>query len=141
MKTYTSKVGTIPHTKENIYSTLSDLNNLSSVEDRIPKDKIKELRYDSDSVTAKADVVGDITFRIIDREENKTIKFVIEGGPSGANLWVQLIEVKPGDTKIRITIKAPINKMMQMMLKGKIQGFLDGFVDTLTSLNYSNINK
>ncbi len=139
MTTYESKVKTILHPQEKIYHTLADLNNLKHVKDRIPQDKIKELSFDTDSVSAKVDVVGTLKLTIINREPYKTIKFTVEGAPSEAYLWIQLKEVAPGDTKIKITLKAKLNGMIKMMLKGKIPEFLNSFADSLTKIDYSRI--
>ena len=141
MQTFTSKVRTILHKEEDIYKTLSDLNNLSHIEDRIPRDKIKEFSYDSDHIRVKVDIVGEVKLRIIERVPNKTIKLATDGGPSEAYIWVQLKEVAPGDTKVKITLKTKLNAVMKMMVKGKIQDFLDGFADVLTKLDYKNISQ
>lgn len=141
MQTFTSKVRTILHQQEDIYNTLSDLNNLSVIEDRIPRDKIKEFSYGTDFIKVKLDVVGDVTLRIVDRSAGNTIKLATEDSKSEAFLWVQLKEVAPGDTKIKLTMKTKLNAMMKMMVKNKLQKFLDDFADKLTTLDYKNISQ
>lgn len=141
MTTFESNIKVIKHSGENIYKTLSDLNNLALVQDRIPKDKIKDLTFDTDTVSVTADKVGRITLRIINREAFSTIKFTVEGAPSDANLWIQIKEVGPNDTRMKLTLKASLNVMMKMTLKGKLKQFLDGFGDTLTSLDYSSLSE
>lgn len=141
MSTFESKIKTILHPQETIYSVLSDLNHLKSLEHRIPKDKIKDISFEKDSITASIDKLGKVTFRIINKEPVKTIKFIVEGVPSEANLWIQLKEVKQGDTKMKLTLKASLNPMLKMMLKNKIGGFLDQFAETLSGLDYSTIGQ
>jgi len=138
MTTYESKIKTILHPQDKIYETLADLNNLVYLQDRLPQDKLKELTFDSESISAKVDMVGTIKLKIIHREPSKTIKFTVEGAPSEAFLWIQLKEVAPGDTKMKITLKAQLNTMLKMMLKGKIPEFLNRFADSLTMIDYSH---
>ena len=83
--TFESSIKQIPHKQESVYRTLSDLNNLQMLKDRfeqvkdqIPEDKrkemekLKDLKFDSDSISITAPMVGEIKMRIIDREEPKT---------------------------------------------------------------------
>lgn len=139
MTTFESKIKTINHSQETIYNTLADLNNLALVKDRIPQDKIKDMTFDADSVSVKVDMLGNVTLKIINREPFKTIKLTVGGTPSEAFMWIQLKEVAPLDTKMKITIKAQLNGMVKMMLKGKIEQFINGFADTLAGLDYAKL--
>ena len=92
--TFESNIKQIPHKQESVFNTLSDLNNLQrlkdkfeQVKDQIPADKreqmdkIKDLKFDSDSISISAPMVGEIKMRIIDREFPKAIKFETENSP------------------------------------------------------------
>lgn len=137
MTSYESKIKTLHHSQEVIYKTLSDLSNLSLIQNRIPQDKIKDMSFDTDSVTATVDKIGEISLRIIDRDPYKTIKLTVAGAPADAFMWIQLKEVSENNTKLKLTIKTKLNKVMKMMLKGKIEKFIDGFADNLAGLDYS----
>jgi hypothetical protein len=137
MTTYESKIKTLNHSQEVIYTSLSDLNNLALIQNRIPQDKIKDLSFDTDTVNMTVDKLGKISLRIIDREPYKTIKLTVAGAPSEAFMWIQLKEVSENNTKLKLTIKTKLNGMVKMMLKGKIEKFIDGFADTLAGLDYS----
>ena len=102
--TFESNIKQIPHNQESVFNTLSDLNNLQvlkdrfeQVKDQIPEDKrkemekLKDLRFDSDSITINAPMVGDLKMRIIDRDFPKTIKFETENSPIPFNFWIQLL--------------------------------------------------
>lgn len=141
MTTFESKIKTISHPQELIYNTLSDLNNLALVKDRIPQDKIKDMTFDTNSVSASIDMLGSITLKIITREPYKTIKLTVDGTPSEAYMWIQLKEVAENDTKMKVTIKAKLNGMVKMMLKGKLEQFINGFADTLARLDYTSLGR
>lgn len=81
MTEFVSEVKQIPYNDDQIFAMLSDLSNLERVKDRIPQDKIKEFTFDSDSCSFAVDPVGTITFQIVEREPNKTIKFTTTNSP------------------------------------------------------------
>ena len=74
-----------------------------------------------------------VGLRIIERVENKHVKIVAdEGGiPIDFTFWIQLHEVDPKDTRIRMVLHAELNMMMRMMIGNKIQSGLDQAVEGL----------
>ena len=139
MNSFESKIKTILHPQDKIYSVLSDLNNLERIKDRIPQDKIKDLSFDTDSITINTDMGVGFKIVIIDREPTKTLKFTIEGAPIEAFLWIQFKEVAENDTKMKITLRSELNAMYKMMLKKKIPEVLNTFADGLAKIDYSSI--
>ena len=81
MADFVSEVKMIPQNDERIFAMLSDLSNLERIKDRIPQDQIKDLEFDSDSCSFSVSPVGKITFRIVKREPNKTVKFETINSP------------------------------------------------------------
>ncbi len=135
---YESKICSIPNSAENVYKVLSNLENLNRVKDLIPKDKIQELEVSADSIRMKVDGLGQkITLSIVERIENDTIKFGAEGIPMQANFWIQLKQIAPLDTRIKLTLKADIPFMFKMMLDKKMQQGLDQAADMLTQFPYN----
>ena len=99
MSTFESNIKQIPHTQQAVYATLSDLSNLQALKDgveqnrdRLPKealehiDKLKDLTFDTDSLSIQAPMMGEIKLRIVEREEPKTIKFETENSPIALNM-------------------------------------------------------
>lgn len=135
---YESKVCSIPNCAENVYKVLSNLDNLNRVKDIIPQDKVQELEIGSDYIRIKVDGLGQkITIRIVDTIENDTIKFGVEGVPMQANFWIQLKELAPLDTRIKLTLKADIPMMFKLMLDKKLQKGLDDAAQMLTQFPYN----
>lgn len=121
-----------------MYRVLSNLSNLERVRDLIPQDKIQEMEIQHDHVRIKVDGLGQkITIAIVDRIENDTIKFGLEGAPMEANFWIQLKEISPTDTRLRLTLKADIPMMFRMMIGKKLQQGLDQAADMLAQFPYS----
>ena len=137
MDKYESKISSAPCSAEQIYRVLSDMKNIEKVRDLIPQDKIQEMETDTDFVRMKVDGLGQkITIAIVDRIENDTIKFGAEGIPMDANFWIQLKELAPNDTRIKLTVKADIPMMFKFMIEKKLQQGLDQAADMLAQFPY-----
>lgn len=135
---YESKIQSIPASAAQVYSVLSNLKNLDRVKDLIPQDKVQELEIEEDAVRMKVDGLGQkICIRIVDKIENDTIKFGAENIPMQMNFWIQLKEVTPQDTRVKLTLKADIPMMFKMMLNKKIQQGIDDAAVMLTQFPFS----
>lgn len=115
---------------------LSDLSNLERIKDRLPQDKIQDFEFDIDSCSFAVAPVGKITFRIVEREPNKTIKFETTNSPVPLFLWIQLKQVAPEDTKMKMTIKADLNPFIKPMVSKPLQDALDKIAVVIASLPY-----
>ena len=123
---YESAVTKVAASAAQIFSVFSNLKNLERVKDLIPKDKVQEMEIEAESVRMKVDGLGQkITILIVDKTENEVIKYGAEGIPMEMNFWIQMKEVAPMDTRIKLTLKAEIPMMFKMMLDKKIQQGID----------------
>ena len=88
---FESSVKLIPYSQDLVYAKLSDLTNLSVIKERIndpmfdtavagkvPQDKleqikerVKDMTFDRDSITTNVPPMGELSLRIIEREEPK----------------------------------------------------------------------
>lgn len=136
MSQYESSVKNIPYPQDRVYSKLEDLNNLESIKDRVPQDKVKEFSFDRDSVTVEVSPLGKITLKIIEREEPKCIKFETVGSPMPANFWVQIIPDGEQASKMRVVAKAEINFMLRSMIEKPLKEGLEKIADALSMIAY-----
>lgn len=135
---YESKIESIPAPAAQVYPVLSNLNNLDRVKDMLPSDKVSELEISEDVIKMKVDGLGQkVAIRIVDKIENDTIKFGFDNVPMDVNFWIQLKEVSPTDTRVKLTVKADIPMFFRMMLEKKIQKGLDDAAIMLTQFPYS----
>lgn len=138
---YESKIHSAAASAEQIYKVLSNLNNLNRVKDLIPKDKVQELEISEDCVRMKVDGLGQkVAISIVDKIENDTIKFGAENIPMEMNFWIQLKEVTPNDTRIKLTLKADLPMMFKMMLDKKLQNGIDQAAEMLAKFPYAQWN-
>ena len=136
MSKFESSVKQIPYPVENVYRNISDLSNLERVRDRIPEDKLQEFQFDSDSVQVSVAPVGTIKLRIIEREENKCVKFETEQSPIPFNLWIQVLPVSETESKMKVTVKADIPFMLKGMVGGPLQEGVEKIADALSQIPY-----
>ena len=135
---YESKISSAPCPAAQIYRVLSNLQNIEKVRDLIPQDKVQELEIEPDRIRMKVDGLAQkITIAIVDRIENDTVKFGLEGIPMDANFWIQLKEVTPTDPRIKLTIKAEIPFMFKFMIEKKLQQGLDQAAEMLAQFPYA----
>ncbi|MFI3331022.1 MAG: polyketide cyclase [Rikenellaceae bacterium] len=129
MKEYTSKQAQIQREPSQIYSVLSKFSNFTPM----LADKVEEWQADEDTCSFKVKGMT-AKLRIIEREENKIVKITGEDGtPFEFFFWIQLKQVAPYDTRMRLVLKIELNMMMKMMIGKKIQGALDQIVDQVAS--------
>ena len=136
MTKFESSVKQVPYPVENVYRNLSDLSNLERVRDRIPEDKLQDFQFDSDSVQVSVAPVGTIKLRIIEREENKCVKFETEQSPLPFNLWIQVLPVSETESKMKVTVKADIPFMLKGMVAGPLQDGVEKIADALAQIPY-----
>ena len=60
--------------------------------------------------------------------------------PFEFNLWIQLLENGPYDTRMKLTFQAELNMMMKMMLKGKLEKAINQLGEGLTKIPYGLLN-
>lgn len=160
MTKYESTVKKIYAPVGNVYARLSDLTNLSVVQERLTdpnfeqmarqqagdklndeqfqrlRDIVSKLQFDRDSVTTDAGPVGTLSLRIIEREDPKLVKFETEGSPVQANLWIQLLPASDTQCAMKVTLGADLNFFLKQMLKGKLQDGVERLADMLAMLPY-----
>lgn len=132
MTTYESDIKTISSNEEVVFGILSDLNNLSKLQENPAlNDKVKNLTFDTDSCSFTVEPVGKVGFRIIEREPFKTIKLKSENSPVELNLWIQLKQVDELQTAMKLTLKAELPTMIKMIVDKKLKEGINAIADLL----------
>ncbi|MBQ9558627.1 MAG: SRPBCC family protein [Bacteroidaceae bacterium] len=160
MTKYESTVKKIYAPVGNVYAKLSDLSNLRAIQerlgdpnfeqvvrqqagDKISEEQLQQLRsvvermqLDRDSVTVEAGPVGNVSLRVVEREDPKLVKFQTENSPVAGNLWIQLLPAADGTTAMKVTLGADLNFFLKQMLKGKLKDGVERLADMLAMLPY-----
>ena len=137
MAEYVSDVKQIVANAHKVFAKLSDLSNVEAMKGKIPAEAgLKDLTCDKDSISFNVNPVGNVKFKIIEREKPKTIKFAADGSPIEVNMWIQLVEKEENLTKMRLTLKADLPMMVKMMVDGKLKDGINKVADVLANINY-----
>lgn len=138
MDTFESKIVHINSNAKSIFEKLSNLENLRPILANIPQDKIKaeDIHLTADTCSFNVENMGEVGVKIVEREEYKCIKFASDKSPVEFNIWIQLVEKAPYDTKAKITFKANLPFMIKMFIKDKLANGLDQVADLLTKIQY-----
>ena len=133
---FESSVREIPYPQQLVYDTVSDLNNMERVKERMPEDKIQDFTFDHDTLSVEVPPVGRITLRIIEREEPKCVKFETAESPLPFFFWIQLLPVTEESCKMRLTIKTELNPFMKTMVSGPLKDALEKMADIIAGIKY-----
>ena len=136
MSQYESNVKCIPYPQERVYAKLEDLNNIEGIKDRLPQDKIKDLTYSRDEASVSVPPLGNVTLRVIDREEPKCIKLEVAGSPIPVLIWIQIIPNGEEASKMRVVAKAEINFMLRSMVEKPLKEGLEKIAEALSLIAY-----
>ncbi len=129
MQKYESKISRSNRLACDLYDRFSNAEMLARM---FPQDQFQLVEVTPDRCLFESKQYGQVGFQIVDREENKMVKFAdVNGKPFGFFLWFQFKEVGAYDTRIRVTLHIDLPAIMKFAMKGKIQKVLDQFADAI----------
>lgn len=136
MSKFESSIKQIPYPQQSVYNMLSDLTNIERIKNKVPEDKLKDMTFDKDSIAISVAPVGQVSMRIIEREEPKTIKFASDNSPMSFNFWIQILPVSETESKLKLTIDADIPFFAKGMVSGPLQEGIEKIADALAMIPY-----
>ena len=148
MTKFESSVKQIPHSQKSVYAMLSDLSNIQRLKDHLPeeatdndemnkvKDKLKNLSFDQDSLSINVDPIGQVSMRIIERDEPKMIKLESEKSPFAFMFWIQVLPVTEASSKMKLTIDADIPFFAKSMVAKPLQEGIEKIADALAMIPF-----
>ena len=153
MTRYESSIKQVPYPVQNVYAKLSDLSNLQVIKERfndplirqqIPADKVEQVKsvveqmeFTSDSVSCNVGMVGNISLEIVEREENKCVKYQSVSSPIGFTLWAQVLPTSDTVSKLKLTLDADLNFFMKQMVDKHIKDGIEKMADMLAMIPYN----
>lgn len=131
MTTIESKIVSIKRVDEDIYKVLSNFQNFTPFAETA---KLENWQAGEDWCQFNIQGIENAGLKIIEKEPSKTIKFAgNDRVPFEFFIWIQLKTAAPYDTRMKITVKAKLNMMMKMMVKGKLQQGVDSIAEQIAS--------
>ena len=139
METYESNVVEIQASAQQIFAKLSNLENLQPLLANLPAEateKVKDIEVTADTCKFTIENFGQMGFKIIEREPNKTIKFTGDNTPVEVYLWIQLVEKEAYLSKMKVTLKADVPFMLKMMVGSKLKDGVNQIATLLSKIPY-----
>ena len=133
---FESSVKQIPYSQEAVYDNISDLSNLTKVQDRVPEDKVNDFKYDEDTVSLNVAPVGELKLRICEREAPKCVKFELQNAPIKGNLWIQMLPTSDTTSKMRCTVGVDMNFFMRKMIEKQLKEGVEKLAEMLSRIPY-----
>ena len=144
MATYKSETKRVAACAQQVYSKLSDLENLRAVidnipEDRIPADKrqmLEQIRITSDSISLPAGPVGEIKLQVSKLDPFSRIELTGIGTPVPLTLGVRISDEGPEESSVQVVLDIEIPMMLKPMVGGTLQKMVDEFASVMTAVRY-----
>lgn len=155
MAKYESEIKMLPQaTAEQVYRALSNLETFRPIfesaadnpmiiekmreagQDPEQLQKLKEVELTNDSIIFPVPMIGTMALEIVEREPSKCVKMQTKASPIDATLWIQMLPVSAGGSKMRLTLQADLNMMMKMVLGSKLEKGINQFADMLAQIPY-----
>ncbi len=129
-----SRIGVVKQPAEKIFNYISNFNNFNQL---IPEDKVKDFESTDDTCRFKVEGIGQAGLRIIEKEPHKLIKISSDEETTfDLLLWIQIKEIEPGDSRIKITTEVNLNPMMATMVRKPLKNFIDTLIEQAEKISY-----
>ncbi len=127
MEKYESKQQQIRRPADQIWSVISNFNNFTP----IMHDRVEEWQATEDDCSFRMKGLT-VRLHMVDKVPCEYIKVSgDELSPMEFTFWVQLKQVGPYDTRMRLVLHAKLNMVMRMMIGGKLQSSLDSMAEQM----------
>lgn len=139
MAKYSGKPYRVNMGKEALYGRLSNLGDIRSRLDSIPEDlkaKMGTVSFPDDETLAfTAPGVGEMKFRIAERNASDSVKFLADTGVVPIYVSLDLTAEGEDVTLLTASIEAEIPAMLRPLIGGKLQEAADKFGEMFGQLN------
>jgi hypothetical protein len=144
MAEYKSESHQINAAAASIYHKLSNLENLRTLlesvpDDKIPEDKraqLKSLQITEDSISMAGGPTGSITLKIAKKVEPQLIVLKAADLPLDLCLEIRIKEAGDNLSELHTAIVADIPMMLRAMVKGPFNQIVTQFADMLSAIPY-----
>lgn len=145
MTKYSSPEVTLQAPADVVFNKLSNLENLRSMLDKVPADRIPEdkrqmfdnIKITPDTIEVPGAPMGSLIFRMVEKKEPDMIKLQGEGMPIAMSLTMHIKPEGATTSKGHVDFDIDIPMMLRPMVGGQIQKIADQFGDVLAAIPFS----
>ena len=133
-----SRIGVVKQPAEKIFNYISNFNNFSRL---IPEDNVKDFESTGDTCSFRVEGLGRAGLRIIEKKPHKLIKISSDEETAfDFLLWIQIKELQPGDSRMKITTEVKLNPMMAAMARKPLKNFVDTLIEQAEQISYDPVD-
>lgn len=144
MAIYKSGKVTLNSPAETVYEKLANLENLKSMLENVPADRIPEdkkamfenIVITPDSIEVPGAPMGNLIFRVAERKAPTYIKLDGEGIPIKMSLGLHIHPLTDTSSTAEVEIDIDIPAMLKPMIGGQIQKIADQFGDVIGAIPF-----
>lgn len=137
MAKYTGKPVTIQRSAQELFDRFSTMEMLQERIDSLP-DEIKaqmgELRFEKDRLVIVTPQVGEIAFKVKERQEPSRVIFTAEGAPVPLDMTVDFTAAGESSTIVTTSIDIEIPMMLKPMIGPHLQKAADKFGELMANI-------
>ena len=145
MAIYSSDKVTLNAPAEKVFEKLSNLENLQGMLDKVPADRIPEdkrqmfenIHITNDTIEVPGGPMGNLVFRVVEREAPKLIRLRGEGIPIEMSLALHVHPETETTSKANVDIDINIPAMLKPMIGGQIQKIANQFGEVLGAIPFT----
>lgn len=126
-----SKIGKSACMDEDLFDFLSDFTKFTKL---LPPQHQANISATQNECRINAGIMGSIVLTYEELERPKLIKITPAAGNEKIRIWIQLKQVGPYDTRVKVTISIEAGFMAKMMVKSQIEQFADRLVDGICQI-------
>lgn len=138
MDSFKSDKVVVKHSIDKVYGVLSNPESLN-LADQLPpeaREKMEKVSFDNDSITIKADPVGEITLRIKQLIAPTKIVFEAERTPVPMNAIITMNSLGDNETEIVAELALELNPFLRTMVAKPLKDGAAKFGELLAGLPY-----
>lgn len=138
MAQYKSKPTTVNRSADELFQRLSDLSRLQDALDKLPqeqRDKVGTVEFKADSFKIQTPQVGDIAFKVIDRQAPSRVVFGTESSPVPLTMALDIAPAGETSSTVTATIEVEIPAMLRPLVGPQLQKAADQLGNLIGTLN------
>lgn len=145
MAVYSSGNVTLNGSADSVFEKLSNLENLQGMLNKVPADKVPEdkrqmfenIRITKDTIEVPGGPMGNLIFRVVEREAPSLIKLKGEGIPIEMALVLHISPLTDTTSNAKVDIDINIPAMLKPMVGGQIQKIANQFGEVLGAIPFA----
>ena len=104
---------------------------------RLPEHKVKNMTFDTDTLSMQAPPIGTITLKIVAREPESCITFGTTSSPLPFDLQIHITPVSEAECQLKLVINMEVNPFIKNMIQRPLQDGLEKMADLLAMIPYT----